>query len=153
MTISFLIPLLLLETTAPIPKVEHGSIHGKVVWAEKKIPPRRKIEAKNCPLPKEKQPLYSKSLVINPKNRGVKWTLVFLARLNKKGKADVNVKLPIHPTLQKIKEKKVWLDTPDCEFKPHIVCMRTGQHLVVENSAEVGHSINISGNGIDSPQD
>ena len=59
--------------------------------------------------------------------------------------------LPIHPSLQDVKEKKVTLDQPMCAFVPHCLAIREGQDLEVKNSAPIPHNVNWSGNPIKNP--
>jgi len=85
-------------------------------------------------------PILKEDLVVNSKNKGVKWALVYL--ISDTGfKGDV----PVHPKLKAIKAKVVDLDQPCCKFEPHLLAMRQGQTLVVKNSAEIAHNVNILG--------
>ena len=87
-----------------------------------------------------KGPLFKEEWVVNPKNKGVRWVLVWLTP--EKG---ANAKLPIHPDLEKFKPE-VSMDQPCCQFVPHCLGMRSGQKLVMHNSAEVSHNVHWTGN-------
>src|SRR5690242_5827997 len=70
--------------------------------------------------------------VVNPKNGGVRWVIVWLADAD-----GDTAKLPIHPALTQPAAKKVTVDTPALFFEPHIVCLREGQALEITNSGKV----------------
>src|SRR5207253_9910913 len=80
--------------------------------------------------------------VVNPKNKGLRWTFVWLAN------EDVTSKqpLPVHPSLKALKSDKVIMDQPLCAFAPHAIGMREGQVLVAKNSAPIAHNFKWTGN-------
>ena len=128
---------------APLPKEQSGTIRGQVVWVGEKLPARKKIEIRNWPENLDKPLIYEDELVINPNNHGVRWAVVFLAKLNKEGELDHTVPLPIHPSLKKINNPNVYLDMPKCQFEPHIVTFREGQNLTVVNSSPLTSCIRL----------
>jgi hypothetical protein len=85
-------------------------------------------------------PILKDDLVVNPKNKGVKWALVYLMSAD-----GFDKDIPIHPKLKDLKEKVVEIDQPCCKFEPHLLAMRQGQTLLVKNSAEIAHNVNILG--------
>ena len=89
-------------------------------------------------------PIFSEEWVINPKNKGVKWVVVWLAK-DDDGKADFGAKLPIHPALKALKSKSVTMDQPCCKFIPHVVVLRKGQDFIGKNSSTIQHNMNIQG--------
>lgn len=117
-----------------------GTIVGRIVWPEgKKIPEPEKLQVnKDQAHCLGKGFLYSEDFVINDKNRGVRDVYVWLAPMGEG-------KLPIHPSLQSIKEKKVFIDQPRCAFVPHALGIREGQTLVAKNSAPITHNFRYSG--------
>lgn len=46
----------------------------------------------------------------------------------------------IHPDLQKVGEEAVVLDNEGCRFEPHVLTVRTGQVLEIQNSDPLGHN-------------
>jgi hypothetical protein len=86
-----------------------------------------------------KGPIYSEELVVNPKNKGVRWTVVWLVS-DKDGKTS-----PPVPARLKAAKGKVEVDQPCCKFIPHVAVMREGQTLVFKNSGKVAHNTNIQG--------
>ena len=72
-------------------------------------------------------PIYKSDYVVNPKNKGVRWVVVWLVDAE-----DYKKELPIHPDLKEPKDKTVVLDQPCCQFVPHIVALREGQDLEIE---------------------
>jgi hypothetical protein len=123
-----------------------GTIKGRIVWAGD-IPAPKPIEGVKSHQDKKaceaKGEVVSEELVINKENKGLRWVFVWL--IPEEGK-----KLPIHPSLEEIKEKEVVVDQPCCQFEPRGVGLRQGQTLVVKNSAPVAHNVNWTG-GVKNP--
>lgn len=142
-------PLSLLNSaSAAADKGEWGNVKGRIVWGEENLP-----EVKDLAVTKDQEhclgkgPIKNEELVVNPKNKGVKWTFVWLADA-----ADpVKAKLPIHPKLAKAPEKDAVLDQPICAFTPHALAMREGQKLVAKNTAPIAHNIHWTGHPLKNP--
>lgn len=121
---------------------EWGTVKGQVVFAGDKIPQPKQIDVDNN-LDKQhclsRGPLFSDEWTINPNNKGVRWTFVWLAP------AAAGKTLPVHPSLKEITTKEVEIDQPCCKFEPHALGLREGQELVAKNSAPVAHNINWTG--------
>jgi hypothetical protein len=119
-----------------------GTIKGQIIWGGGAIPEPKVLnvdkDQKHC---LSKGPILSEEWVINKNNKGVRWTLVWLAPEPKSGK-----KLPIHPSLKEIKVREVEIDQPCCAFVPHCLGMREGQVLVAKNPAPVSHNVRWTGN-------
>lgn len=113
-----------------------GSVKGQIVWAGDKIP-----EPKDLNVDKDKDhclakgPIKDEDLVVNAKNRGMRWVFVWLAPLED-GK-----EFAIHPSLKEIKEKQVVLDQPQCMFIPRAFAIREGQEILTKNPAPVMHNV------------
>jgi hypothetical protein len=144
----YLVATLFIGTAAFAPRAaaadEKGwsTIKGQVVWAVGAIPQRQAVNVnKDKDHCLSKGPLLSEEWVINPKNKGVRWTIVWLAPNPGPGQAP----LPVHPSLKTIKAKEVVIDQPCCAFEPHVLAMREGQDLLVKNSAPVPHNVNWTG--------
>ncbi|MCC6416735.1 MAG: hypothetical protein IT429_00630 [Gemmataceae bacterium] len=122
-----------------------GTIKGKIIWGGADIPKRQPVKVtadqQHC---LAKGNILDEDLVVNPKNKGVKWVIVWL--VDGEGNAP-----PIAPALKEIKEKTVSLDQPMCMFMPRTVAIREGQQLEVKNSAPVNHNIQWIGDGINNP--
>lgn len=125
-----------------------STIKGQVVFAAGEIPKAQALVVnKDMVHCLAKGPILSEDWVINPKNRGVRWTFLWLApEPPVQGKS-----LPIHPQLKNVKDKEVFLDQPCCAFIPHCLAIREGQDLIVKNSAPVPHNINWAGNPLKNP--
>jgi hypothetical protein len=82
----------------------------------------------------------SEDYVVNPKNKGVRWVLVFLAPAGKKP-------LPIHPDLVKPSSSAVTLTIWFLRYRSHVIAMRQGQNLIINNSAPVHSNACWSGVG------
>lgn len=123
-----------------------GTVKGRIVWDGDKIPARKPIADilknadKNHCLAKGN--ILDEEWVVNPKNRGIQWTFVWLADKDfPKAKAAP----PIHPDLKEIKAKDAVIDQPMCMFVPHAIGMREGQVLVAKNSSTVAHNFKWQG--------
>jgi hypothetical protein len=116
-----------------------GTVKGQVVW-DGAVPKRKPLDVTqdkaHC---LSKGPILSEEVVVNPKNKGVRWAVVYLVDLK-----DANKDLPIHPSLQKVPAAKVEIDQPCCAFEPRVVTVRVGQTLLIKNSSPVPHNSNVS---------
>jgi len=121
-----------------------GDVVGAIVWGGDKVPEPEKLKVdkdeKSC---LAKGPLFSDRFVINGKNKGVRWVMVWL--IDPEGKA-----IPIHPdypTAAAVKGTKVTIDQPCCMFEPHLVGLREGQVLVAKNTADIVHNYKLDSIG------
>jgi hypothetical protein len=117
-----------------------GGVEGRVVWAGGDVPKPSPV----VPGPDQAEclkngPIYKQDYVVNPKNKGVRWAVVWLVDANDYQKPPA----PVHPDLKPIQRGEVVLDQPCCQFEPRIVCLREGQTLVVRNSGTVLHHTRI----------
>jgi hypothetical protein len=120
-----------------------GTLKGQAVFAAGDVPAVKEIkvdkDAAHC---LSKGAIPNEEWVINPKNKGVRWTFVWLAAEDdpiNKGK------LPIHPDLKAPKVATVEMDQPCCRFEPHALAMREDQELIFKNSAPIPHNVNYTG--------
>ena len=121
-----------------------GTVKGQVVYDTMggtiPIPAPKQInidkDQQHC---LEKGPILSEELVVNKENSGVLNAFVWLAPMK------AGEKLPVHATLQAIKDKQVVIDQPCCKFEPHALGIREGQELVAKNSSPIAHNINWTG--------
>lgn len=117
-----------------------GTVKGQIVFGGAAVPERKKLDVnKDQAQCLAKGPLLSEEWVVNKSNKGVRWAFVWLGPEDPKGK------LPIHPSLEKIKDKDVSMDQPCCQFEPHALGMRAGQNLVAKNSSTIAHNVNWAG--------
>lgn len=132
------------------PPAGWGTVKGRVVWAGGDVPPRKPIDVDNdhdhC---LGKGPLLSEEWVVHEKNKGVRWTFVWLAP----EPHAKNRPLPIHPSRKEIPAQEVVIDQPCCAFEPHALALRKGQNLVVKNSSSVAHNVNWRGDPRTNPGD
>lgn len=116
-----------------------GTIKGQVVWAGDKVPQRAPLKVdKDQDACLKNGPLLDDKLVVNPKNKGVRWAAVYL--MNENG---FKKEIPVHPSLRDIKKKVVEVDQPCCQFEPHVLALQEGQTLVVKNSATIPHNVKV----------
>ena len=117
------------------------TIKGQVVFPNDKDIPKRD----NLKVETDKQHCLSKgaildeSVIVNPKNRGVKNVVVFLRPNNNNLKADF-AKQHIHPDDAKRKPAEVVIDQPCCMFVKRVTAARVGDTLVVKNPSPVAHN-------------
>lgn len=83
-----------------------------------------------------KHNLKVEKLVVNPANKGIKNIVVFLYTRG-------STKVPVHPDYDKEAKAKITLDNKNCRYEPHVVCVRTGQSLVIGNPDPVAHNSKI----------
>src|SRR5947209_4268896 len=107
--------LALLASPALAQEGAWGDIKGRVVWpAQREIPKQMPIASVNAHADKahclKDGPVLDEIWVVNPKNRGLRWTFVWLVNADPQDKTP----LPVHPDLREIKKKEVEIDQPVC---------------------------------------
>jgi hypothetical protein len=121
-----------------------GTVKGRIVWGGDKMPVPEKIDVsknRDAAFCQKDGPVFKEEKVVNPKNNGVRWVIVWLADPEAPRKAPA----PIHPALMAPKPKTHVLDQPCCAFKPHVLAMRGGDTLVAKNSATITHNTKVEG--------
>jgi len=119
-----------------------GTVKGRIIWGGKDIPKPQKLNLAGKNDEKFCGDVYSEEWVVNAKNKGLKWTFVWLINNDPKDKTP----LPIHPKLKEVTPKEVIIDQPVCTFIPHAVAVREGQVVIAKNSAKVQHNFKWTGN-------
>jgi plastocyanin len=79
--------------------------------------------------------IYTENMLVQWTNGGIR-NIVFWLDVK-----DVS-ELKIHPDLAKVPSESVVIKNKNCAFVPHVVVMRSGQTLVVENDDKTGHNAN-----------
>lgn len=131
-----------------------GDIKGQVVWGGDGMPEIKVLEVdkdkEHC-LSKGK--ILSEEYVINPKNNGIRYAVVWLVPDPPPDpEKNPDAKLAIHPKLKDVdKSKKNPMDQPCCKFEPRVVAMRQGEILLAKNSSPIPH--NFKWGGIRNPGD
>jgi len=122
-----------------------GTIKGTVVWGGQGIPanPEAKVD-KDKPVCLAKGKLLTNELVVNKKNKGVKYVLVWLA--DPANHKNASFKPPVHKSLKNL-PKTIELDQPCCEFAPRMIGLVEGQTLTVKNPAPIPHNFAITSIG------
>ncbi len=121
-----------------------AAVKGRIIWGGPNIPQRNLVDLKNNPDQKECEKngkFLDEEWVIDQKNKGIRYTFVWLEADPKSGQK----KVPIHPDLEKIKALEVAVDQPVCMFLPHALAMREGQNVVVKNSSAIAHNFKWTG--------
>jgi hypothetical protein len=145
-----LVSILLLCTQPQAVRADQGwgTIQGRVIYSGTEVPAPKIVavnrEQAHC---LSKGPIASEDLVVNKKNKGVQWVIVWLCPVKK------GIPLPIQPDLIAIKQNTVVIDQPCCRFEPHILGMRQGQDLEAKNSGKVSHNVHWFGRQLTNPGD
>jgi hypothetical protein len=118
-----------------------ATVKGQVVFpADKTLPKRAPLgvtqDKDHC---LSKGDILDESVIVNPKNRGVKNVVIFLRPDSKDAKAAFAAD-QIHPDDAKRKPAEVSIDQPCCMFVNRITLARVGDTLVVKNSSPVAHN-------------
>lgn len=122
---------------------EWGNLSGQVIWADAALPQTGKANVnKDQDHCLSKGDIESEKFVVNPKNKGVRWVVVWLT-----DSKDPKAKVPVHPSLEKVTETEVAIDQPCCKFEPHVLGLREGQTLVTKNSSPITHNVSIISTG------
>jgi len=122
-------------------KAGWATLKGKIVYpAGKPVPERKKLDVSqdkaHC---LSKGELLDESLIVNPKNKGIKNVVVWLRPDDKNPKA----KLPadkIFPADKNRKPATVVIDQPCCMFVNRVTVARVGDQIVAKNPAPVAHN-------------
>lgn len=124
-----------------------GTIKGQVVFAGAKAPAPEKANVdKDTGHCLSKGDIYKNNLVVNEKNKGVRWVLVWITDPKPVTPASAKFIPPVHPSL-KTPKKTVEIDQPCCVFEPRMIGLQTGQTLVLKNSAPIPHNFKIDSIG------
>ena len=118
-----------------------ATVKGRVVFPEDKPIPERK--PLNITQDKDhclaKGPILDESMLVNPKNRGIKNVVVWL-RPNDKDPKSKFLPSQIHPDDAKRKPAEIVIDQPQCMFVDRITIARPKDKLIVKNSSPVAHN-------------
>jgi plastocyanin len=118
-----------------------GEVKGQVIWGPAGLPKNEEAKVNQdkaqC---LAKGPIYVNDYVVNPKNKGVRWVMVYLVDAKK-----ASDPLPIHPALKDPPKAPVVIDQPCCEFEPRMVGVREGQKVEIKNPATITHNFKIDG--------
>jgi hypothetical protein len=126
----------------PAPTGNWVTIKGQVVFPEKLPIPKRAplIVNANAAQCLAKGPILDESVIINPKNRGIKNVVVWLRPNDPTDPKAALAKHEIHPADAKRKPAQVVIDQPCCMFVDRVSCARVGDTIVVKNSAAIVHN-------------
>ncbi len=145
--IAALAALAVLCSGSPAKAQGWGTIKGQVVFAGDKVPenPEAKVD-KDTAHCLSKGPIRTNELVVNPKNKGVRWALVWITSPGPADASSAKFVPPIHPSLAN-PPKTVEIDQPCCIFEPRVIGLQKGQTLVLKNSAPIPHNFKIDSVG------
>lgn len=117
-----------------------ATVKGRVVFPEgKAIPERPALNVtQDKPHCLKDGAILDESVVVNPKNRGIKNVVVWLRPVDPDTKEFAAGQ--IHPDDAKRKSGEVVIDQPCCMFVPRVTAARVGDTLMVKNSAPVNHN-------------
>jgi hypothetical protein len=118
-----------------------ADVKGQVVFpADLPIPKRTVLNVNGNAACLKKGPILEETIIVNPKNRGVKNVVVWLRPNNANNPKAKFAANEIHPDDAKRKAAEVVIDQPCCMFVERITLARAGDTLVVKNSATIAHN-------------
>jgi hypothetical protein len=134
----------LFTPTSPAADGDWATVKGQIVFpAGKAAPERKKLDVsqdkEHC---LSKGDILDESLIVNPKNKGIKNVVVWL-RIDSADPKEYKNKLPadkIHPSDKERKPAKITIDQPCCMFVKRITLARVGDTIVAKNPAPVAHN-------------
>ena len=123
------------------PAGQWASVKGQIVYpASKAAPERKKLDISqdkaHC---LAKGDILDETLIVNPKNKGIKNVVVWL-RPDDTNPKSAFPKAQIHPDDAKRKAADVVIDQPCCMFVNRITTARVGDTIVAKNPAPVAHN-------------
>jgi hypothetical protein len=123
-------------------QAQTGTIKGRLVWGDEKIPEIKEEVAKGKAVKDANvcaatSAIMSRDLVVDPKTKGVAYGLVFLVK--PKGDSTEQVRALVAKT------PNVELDQKGCEFQPYILPFHKNQKLLIKSSDPVGHNVRFTG--------
>jgi hypothetical protein len=127
---------------ASVGQAETGTIKGRLVWGDDKIPEIKELVAagkapQNSDVCAATKAIMSRDMVVDPKTKGVSYGVAFL--LKPKGDSTEQVKALL------AKSPQVELDQKNCEFQPYVLVFHKDQKLVVKSSDPIGHNVRFTG--------
>jgi len=119
-----------------------STVKGQIVYpAGKAVPERKKLDISQDKAHCLKDgDILDESLIVNPKNKGIKNVVVWLRPDNTDPKGSAIPKDKIHPDDAKRKADTITIDQPCCMFQKRITLARVGDTIVAKNSAPVAHN-------------
>ena len=118
-----------------------ATLKGQIKFPEAKaVPERKKLDVSqdkaHC---LSKGDILDESLIVNPKNKGIKNVVVWLRPDNTDNKSKLTA-AQIHPSDKDRKPAKVTIDQPCCMFVSRITLARVGDTIAAKNPAPVAHN-------------
>jgi plastocyanin len=118
-----------------------GTIKGRLVWGGSEVPPpailREKGKADKDPtVCAAEAAIPNNELVVDPKNKGVKFAFAYLVKPSGENPEAVKALLA--------KAASVAIDQKNCEFLPYATAIHQDQTLVFKSSDPVNHNIHLS---------
>jgi hypothetical protein len=111
-----------------------GGLKGRVVFGGEQVPEPTAANVNKDQDICGKHAIVSDELVVNKKNRGIRWAVIWAQK-----------PAAIHSDLAKVPEDPVELTNEDCMFKPHLVVVREGMRLRLTSADPIQHNSNIQG--------
>jgi hypothetical protein len=123
------------------PPASWSTVKGQVVFPAGAPVPERKalVVSQDMAHCLSKGPILDETLIVNPKNKGIKNVVVWLRPDDKDPKSKLKAE-QIHPSDKDRKPAEVGIDQPCCMFVNRITPVRAGDTLLVKNSAPVAHN-------------
>jgi len=143
----------LIAPNTPAADGDWAAVKGQIVFpAGKDVPERKKLDVSqdkaHC---LSKGDILDESLIVNPKNKGIKNAVVWL-RIDSTEQKELKTKMPadkIHPSDKNRKAATITIDQPCCMFVKRVTLARVGDSIVAKNPAPIAHNFswNSANNG------
>jgi hypothetical protein len=127
---------------AHLGQASSGTIKGRLVWGDAKIPAPEVLvqkgkSTKDPEICAKDEPIISRSLVIDPDSKGVAHAFAYLVR--PKGDSTEASRSLVAG------KPKVVLDQERCEFQPYVLPLHKDQTLVIKSSDPASHNVRFAG--------
>jgi plastocyanin len=121
------------------------TLRGQIVWPKDRdipAPAKLNVTTDRTACCANEEPLLSNQLLIDVKTRGVKNVVVWLM-------PEPGAARKVHPKSADNPLTLHELDQPECQFEPRVVAARAGDSLLVKNSANIAHNVQVMGAGLE----
>jgi plastocyanin len=129
----------------PPSEYEWVTLRGQIVWPKNREitkPAALNVTTDRPTCCANDEPLLSNQLLIDPKSRGIKNVVVWLM-------PEPGAARRVHPKFTDSPLTLHEIDQPECQFEPRVIAARAGDSLLVKNSANIAHNVQVMGAGLE----
>ena len=121
------------------------TLRGQIVWPKNldiPAPAMLNVTTDRASCCANDSPLLSNQLIIDPKTRGIRNVVVWLM-------PEPGATRRVHPKSTDSPLTLHEIDQPECQFEPRVIAARVGDSLLVKNSANIAHNVQVMGAGLE----